>query len=224
MGLRQETGVGVVSVPDSVTRLPRLGRTCAIQSRLALSRPRFAACGLDRMTPARLGLAKQLRLSGKRNASKTENSGRGIALLANAGTLETFCRLATDRQNRRQQVFLRCGTTVRPCDFRSVLTRCLSSDGPDERASESWWKRKAKGLARPMTTECAPECRLTPAFCGLPKPSAGSSLARRVSRRPRPTITNRGHDRDRFVSEKAGSNGARPGGRGCTHLDSGANC
>ena len=45
-------------------------------------RPRFAACGLDRLSPARQGLAKQVSLDGKRNAS---DSGKGIALVANYG-------------------------------------------------------------------------------------------------------------------------------------------
>jgi len=32
---------------------------------------RFAACGLDRVSPARQGLAKQVRLNGKRNVSSS---------------------------------------------------------------------------------------------------------------------------------------------------------
>src|SRR6266702_3284958 len=48
-------------------------------------RHRFAACGLDRLSPARQGLAKQVRLSGKRFRS----GGRATAFLANTDPLET---------------------------------------------------------------------------------------------------------------------------------------
>jgi hypothetical protein len=51
-----------MSVPNIVTRLLPWGQTGAIPSRLALfARPAPPAHGLDRMSPARQGLAMQVR-------------------------------------------------------------------------------------------------------------------------------------------------------------------
>jgi hypothetical protein len=58
----------------------------------AFRAPRIAACGLDRLSPAQQGLAMQVRLDRKQNVSSSceEFGGRGIALPASAGSLETF--------------------------------------------------------------------------------------------------------------------------------------
>jgi hypothetical protein len=58
-------------------------------------RHRFAACGLDRLSPARQGLAKQVRLNRNWNAFDLDE---GIALLANTCPLETSGILASNEQ------------------------------------------------------------------------------------------------------------------------------
>jgi hypothetical protein len=51
-----------MSVTNVVTCLSPSGQTGAIRQRLArIARPRFAAGGPDRMSPARQGLGKQIR-------------------------------------------------------------------------------------------------------------------------------------------------------------------
>ncbi len=63
MGVRQETGAGDMSVTNVVTCVLPQSQTGAIPSSLArVARPRFAACGLDRMSPARQGLVMQVRM------------------------------------------------------------------------------------------------------------------------------------------------------------------
>ena len=62
--------------------MKREERSCLLEAKRAgpapprqgwrVPRPRFAACGLDRLSPARQGLAMQLRLNGKRSASLPE--------------------------------------------------------------------------------------------------------------------------------------------------------
>jgi hypothetical protein len=62
MGFRQEMGTGDMIGPNIATRLSPPGQIGAIRERLArIARPRFAACGLDRTSPARQGLAMQVR-------------------------------------------------------------------------------------------------------------------------------------------------------------------
>jgi hypothetical protein len=56
-----------------MTALARAGRTAVSLSRLALSRHRFAACGLDRLSPARRRLAKRSRF--KMSASAPFSTG-----------------------------------------------------------------------------------------------------------------------------------------------------
>ena len=158
--------------------------------------------GLDGLPLARQGLARQLRLNGKWNASSSPHGIRkGYRPLASVGPLKSFWRQWQPvGRHRRQQVFLRSATTARLSDFRSALTRCCSFDGPREGASEWRRKRKAKGLARPMTTDRALVCRLTHAFCELRKPSVDRLPANRPSLQPPPMTTNQGHDRVKFVS------------------------
>ena len=167
-------------------------------SRQGWPRHRFAACGLDRLSPARQGLAKQVRLNRKRNASDSGEGHRPPCEHRSARNGLGYWHPTS--RNRRQQVSLRSATTARLSDFRSALPRCFSFDGPDEGASEWRWKRKAKGLVRQMTTDRAPMSRLTRAFCELQKLSADSLLVSTPSRRPLPMTTSHGHDRDRFFS------------------------
>src|SRR5229473_5680144 len=147
-------------------------------------RHRFAACGLDRLSPARQGLAKQVRLNRKRNASDSGEGHRPPSEHRSARNGLGYWHPTS--RNRRQQVSLRSATTARLSDFRSALPRCFSFDGPHEGAPEWRRKRKRKGIVPPMTTGRAPVSRLTPAFCGLRKLSADSLLASRPNLRPPP--------------------------------------
>ncbi len=175
MELRQETGAGDMSVPNVVTCLWTWGQTGAIPSRLArIARPRFAACGLDGMSPARQGLAMLVSLGVTRSRRITANSREGVI--------------------RRSQAFLRRKSMTGISDFRRGFPCCFHPMDPGEGASAWQRKRNGRGLVRPTTTDRTTASPSIPAFGGLPRPSADSLLARRASPRPPPMTTNRGDD------------------------------
>jgi hypothetical protein len=137
------------------------GQTGGIRSRLALfARPAPPACGLDRLTPARQGLAMQVR----------------------------------QEVSRRMQAFLRRKSMTRTSDFRRGIPGRFYPMNSDEGASAWQRKRNGRGLVRPTTTDRSAASPSIPAFGGLPKPSADSLRARRISLRPPPMTMNYGGD------------------------------
>ena len=97
MEFRQETGVGAVSVPNVVPACRHGARPAPSGKGGRVPRPRFAAGGLDRMSPARQRLGKQVRSIVERNAPfQTRDRGRG-----------PHCRVPT-RATRHAICLVRC--------------------------------------------------------------------------------------------------------------------
>jgi hypothetical protein len=96
--------------------------------------------------------------------------------------------------SRRMQAFLRCKSMLRISDFRCMFPRCFHPMNPEEGASAWQRKRNGRGLVRPTTTDRSAASPSIPAFGGLPKPSADSLRARRISLRPPPMKMNHGGD------------------------------
>ena len=96
--------------------------------------------------------------------------------------------------SRRMQAFLRCKSMLRISDFRRAFPRCFHPMDPDEGASAWQRKRNGRGLVRPTTMDRSAASPSIPAFGGLPKPSADSLRARRVSLRSLPMTMNHGGD------------------------------
>lgn len=107
-----ETRAGDMSVPNTVTCLWPWGQTGAIRSRLALfARPRFAACGLDRLAPARRALGKRLKPWWERHVPLATHA----APLANGAIRDLFAASSSAVRSHEQKTsFLTLGTRLGP--------------------------------------------------------------------------------------------------------------
>lgn len=136
------------------------------------------------MSPARQGLAMQVRLGVTRFAAYHCHSREEVI--------------------RRLQAFLRRKSMMRISDFRRGFPRCFHPMDPDEGASAWQRKRNGRDLVRPTTTDRLTGCLSILESCGLRKPSADSLLAHRPRLRPLPMTTNRGNDSVRNGFPKTG--------------------